>query len=108
MVLRQLENDSVFGTLEDKGNVVDLLMESKEMAFAGNAVQYRNWTYGEPSGDQINQEPRGVVNYNNKFLEPTESRQIARGPIYPRTMAPRQRTTEQQRAKPNAVRLQRL
>jgi hypothetical protein len=86
-VKSKLENELGYATLEMNNDVVGLLRQLKQMAFASGGVQHPFWTLQIVLRRllAINQGPRGesVTNYYRRFASTTEVIEEQWGKFYP-------------------------
>jgi hypothetical protein len=89
-VKRKLENELGYATLEMNDDVVGLLRQLKQMAFASGVVQHQFWTLQivmRPL-QAINQGPRDpVTNYYRQFVSTTKVIEEQWGKFYPNKLA---------------------
>jgi hypothetical protein len=89
-VKSKLENESGYATLEMNDDVVGLLRQLKQMAFASGGVQHPFWILQIVMRRllAINQGPReSVINYYRQFVSTTEVIEEQWGKFYPEKLA---------------------
>jgi hypothetical protein len=89
-VKSKLENELGYATLEMNDDVVGLLRQLKQMAFASGGVHYPFWTLQIVMRRllAINQGPRELVtNYYRRFVSTTKVIEKQWGKLYPEKLA---------------------